>query len=222
MIPVSSVVNTARGILIDAAKATWSDAVLIGHLNEFARNTAGVKRDLKTVRQSIGLQPGVSQEITELYGGQEVVALLDITRNTTSKSVITQCDKALLDEVNRFWPADDQTTDVDNFSVNVKEPTRFYVTPPNNGYGYVDATLGVVPEAVPETTAGLDTEWPCAEIYQPAAIDYVLARAYAMNTKKQDVVKSDFYMKSYGTRIGLKAQAQIAAVPKTADPPEAR
>lgn len=215
---VSDIVNVARGILIDASKVTWSDATLIGHLNEFGRYLAGVKRDLVTVRDAIGLQPGVSQEITQLYGGREVVALLDVTRNHVSKSVVTQCDKALLDEVNRFWPADDETTDVDNFCVNVKEPTRFYVTPPNNGYGYLDATLGVVPDAV----SALTDTWPLLAIYQSPAIDFVLARAYAMNTKKQDVVKSDYYNKRCDTKIGLKAQAQIAAVPKTADPPEAR
>ncbi len=221
MILVSVIVNEARGILIDAAKATWSDATLIGHLNEFARNTAGVKRDLYTVRTTIGLQAGVEQEIPEVaIDGDvlEVVSVLDITRNLTSKKTITQCDKALLDEVNRFWPADDEELDVENFSINVKEPFRFYVTPPNNGYGNVRAVLGCVPPLV----SALTDEWPLAEIYHAGAVDYVLARAYAMNTKKQDVAKSQFYMTSYGTRIGLKAQAQIAATPKSADPPEAR
>lgn len=221
MILVSDIIDTARGILIDAAKNTWSDVVLIGHLNEFGRLTAGVKRDLYTVRTTIGLQAGVEQEIPQVdVDGDvlDVVSVLDITRNLTSKKVIVQCDKALLDEVNRFWPADDEETDVENFSVNVKEPFRFYVTPPNDGYGNVRAVLGCVPPAVAALTDG----WPVQEINQAAAIDYVLARAYAQNTKKQDVAKSQFYMTSYGTRIGLKAQAQIAATPKSADPPEAR
>ena len=221
MILVSVIVNEARGILIDAAGNTWTDDVLIGHLNEFGRLTASVKRDLYTVRATVGLQSGVSQEVTqtEVEGDPiDVVALLDITRNTVSKRSIVQCDKALLDEVNRFWPTDTEETDVENFSVNVKEPFRFYVTPPNNSYGYVEATLGCVPPEVDDLT----DVWPVQSMYQAAAVDFVLSRAYAMNTKRQDIVKADFYNKSYGARIGLGAQAQIAAVPKTADPPEAR
>jgi uncharacterized protein DUF6682 len=222
VILVSVIVNEARGILIDAAKVTWSDVTLISFLNEFGQNTSGVKRDLKTLRVTIPLEAGVSQTVEQVVDEdadiQTVVALLDITRNTASKKAIVQCDKALLDECNRFWPADEQELDVENFSVNVKEPTRYYVTPPNNGYGHVEATVGIVPPAVDDLT----DEWPLLDIWRPAAVDFVLSRAYAQNTKKQDVVKADFYYKAYAAKIGLKTQAQIAAVPKTADPPENR
>lgn len=222
MILVSVIVNEARGILIDAAKVTWSDATLIGHLNEFGRLTAGVKRDLYTVRAEIGLQAGVDQECEQVVVDGDtltVASVLDITRNTVGeRKAIVQCDKALLDEVNRFWPIDDQAIDVENFAVNVKEPTRFYVTPPNDGYGHVMATLGCVPPAV----AALTDEWPVNEIWHAAAVDFVLSRAYAMNTKKQDITKAQFYYNAYGAKVGLKAQAQIAATPKTGDTPENR
>lgn len=221
MIAVSVIINSARGILIDAAKVTWSDDTLIGHLNEFGRLTAGVKRDLYTIRAEVGLQAGVDQEVVQAVDGSDtldVVSVLDITKNTVSGKTITQCDKALLDEVNRFWPIDSQETDVENFCVNVKEPNRFYVTPPNNSYGYVDATLGCVP---PEVDALAD-EWPLNPMWQAAAMDFVLSRAYAMNTKKQDTTKAAFYYNAYATKVGLKAQAQIAATPKTGDTPENR
>lgn len=215
MIPVSTVVNEARDILIDAAKVTWADSELIGYLNEFARTTAQVKHDLHTIREAIGLEAGVSQEVTSDINA---VALLDITSNVASGTTVTQVDKALLDETNRFWPADDQTTDVDNFSMNVKEPLRFYVTPPNNGYGLVNAVLGVIPEAV----AALDDPWPVHEQWQAAAVNFVLARAYAKNSQKQDLVKSNAYMQEWGKLIGLKSTTQIAFTPKVTDTPEAR
>lgn len=218
MIKVSVVVNEARGILIDAAKITWSDDTLMGFLNEFGRTTALVKHDFYTVREAISLVAGTDQELLETVDGLTPVALLDVTRNVASRRVITQCDKALLDECNRFWPADDQVLDVENFAVNVKEPTRFYVTPPNNSYGSVRGVIGAVP---PEIDA-LDDEWLVSEQYQAPAVNFVLSRAYAQNTKRQDLTKADYYNKQWGQQIGLKSQTQIANTPKTADPPETR
>lgn len=218
MIAVSVVVNEARGILIDAAKITWSDDTLIGFLNEFGRTTALVKHDFYTVREAVSLIAGTDQELLQTEDGLTPVALLDVTRNVASKSVITQCDKALLDECNRFWPADDQVLDVENFAVNAKEPTRFYITPPNNGYGRVQGVIGAVPAEV----AALTDTWPSSEQYQAPAVNFVLSRAYAQNTKRQDLVKADYYNKQWGQQIGLKSQTQIASIPKTADPPETR
>lgn len=218
MIAVSVVINEARGILIDAAKVTWSDATLIGFLNEFGRTTALVKHDFYTVHEAIALVTGVEQRLLQTEDDLTPVALLDVTRNVASNGAITQCDKALLDECNRFWPADDQVLDVENFAVSAKEPTRFYVTPPNNGYGYVRGVIGAVPPAV----AALADDWPVSEQYQAPAINFVLARAYSQNTKRQDLAKATFYDQKWGQLIGLKSQTQIASTPKTADPPETR
>jgi hypothetical protein len=218
VIAVSVVIDEARGILIDAAKITWSDATLIGFLNEFGRTTELVKHDFYTVREAIDLIAGTDQELFETQAGLTPVALLDVNRNTASKQIVSQCDKALLDECNRFWPADSQVLDVENFAVNAKEPTRFYVTPPNNGYGQVQGVIGCVP---PEVT-DLTDDWPVSEQYQAAAVNFVLARAYAQNTKRQDLGKTDYYDKKWGQLVGLKSQTQIANTPKTADPPETR
>jgi hypothetical protein len=207
------VTDQARRILIDAAKVTWLDADLLAALNEAMRATQAVKPDFYTVRDALSLVAGIAQELPE--GG---TTLLDITSNVASGQVVTQCDLALLQEVNRFWPADDQVLDVDNFATNVKEPTRFFVTPPNNGYGRVNASWGAVPPLITEIT----DELPVLEIYQTPLLNFVLGRAYAMNTKKQDITKATYYMGEWGKALGLKTQAQIAIAPKVTDTPEAR
>jgi hypothetical protein len=214
MILVSVIVtDQARRILVDAAKVTWLDADLIAALNEGMRATQAVKPDFYTVRDIIDLTAGIAQDLPE--GG---TALLDITSNVGSGQVVEQCDLAMLQAVNRFWPADDQTLDIDNFATNVKEPTRFFVTPPNNGYGRVNASWGAVPPLV----SSLTDELPVLEIYQTPLLNFVLGRAYAMNTKKQDITKATYYMNEWGKALGLKTQAQIAIAPKVTDTPEAR
>jgi hypothetical protein len=214
MILVSVIVtDQARRILIDAAKVTWLDADLLAALNEAMRATQAVKPDFYTVRDVIDLTAGIAQALPD--GG---TTLIDITSNVASGQVVTQCDLALLQEVNRFWPADDQVLDVDNFATNVKEPTRFFVTPPNNGYGRVNASWGAVPPVI----TGLTDELPVLEIYQTPLLNFVLGRAYAMNTKKQDITKATYYMNEWGKALGLKTQAQIAIAPKVTDTPEAR
>jgi hypothetical protein len=217
VIAVSVVVNEARGILIDAAKVTWFDDELIGYLNEFSEVTAQSKHDFYPQRRTLALVAGVEQQISQESAQPTVVALLDITRNVGGRAV-TQADKALLDEANRFWPLDTQESQVENFSVNAKEPLAYYVTPPNDGTGEVRAVLGCIPLPV----TGLNDPWPVNEQYRSAAVDFVLARAYAKNTKRQDMAKSQFYMGEYGRKMGFKAQTQIANTPKVNDPPEAR
>jgi len=210
---VSIAINEARGILIDAAKVTWSDADLITYLNEALRTTSTVKHDFYTVRDQISLEAGVSQVLPE-----DAVALLDIIDNVASGKSITQVDLSMLHESNRFWPADTQETDVDNFAANTKEPTRYYVTPPNDGYGSVNAVYGAIPPLV----SALGDTLPVSEQHQAALVNFVLSRAYAKNSKKQDTTKSDYYVKEWGKLIGLKAQTQIATAPKVTDSPESR
>lgn len=207
----SVILNGASLTLLDVDRVTWSETELLGYLNEALRATALVKLDLVTKQEALALAAGVLQNLPA-----DGIALIDIKRNATgTQRVVTEVDNQILAEVQRFWPAGTQETAVEHFTVNPTAPRQFDVYPPNNGTGQVIALYGVVP---PVLTAAADTV-PVLEIYQQPLTQYVLARAYDKNSKRQDLTKAAAAMQNWARAIGAKSQAQIAISPKVASQP---
>lgn len=200
----SVIVNGVRLTLIDAAKTAWSDDELLRYLNEAERTTAFLKPDAYTKREFVTLAAGVKQSLPE--GG---IAILDAGENQASGRVATLVDRELLDHANRFWPAATQETDVQHWAADPRDPRRFDVTPPNNGSGSLEILYGAIPPAV-----GLSDELTLPDSYQYARECFVLARAYAKNSKRQDLAKSASCMNEYRQALGIKSTAQVAVAPK--------
>lgn len=206
----SVIVNACRVTLIDAAAATWTDAELLGYLNEAERTVVFYKPDGYTLREYVPMVAGSKQALPE--GG---IAILDINDNEVAKSVITLVDKDLLYNENRFWPAATQVRDVQHWCADPRDPRRFDVTPPNNGEGSVEILYG----AVPPTIAATDQPINLPDSYQYALECFVLSRAYAKNSKKQDLVKSGGYMQEFRQSLGIKSTAQVVVAPKVSESP---
>lgn len=209
---LASVVTGQAAIqLVDIDHVTWPEANLLAYLNEALRATALVKPDLVTRQESIPLAAGVLQALPA-----DGIALIAITRNTAgTQRVVTEVDAQLLAESQRFWPAGTQVTAVEHFTVNPASPRQFDVYPPNNGTGAVIALYGVVPTLLSTVSDTL----PVLETYQQPLVQYVVSRAYAANTKRQDLVKESAAMQNWARAIGAKSQAQMAISPKVASQP---
>jgi len=211
MISVDTILDSASGTLLDRARRTWSRSDLLGWLNEALTATVFLKPDAYPIQGFVTLQPGIAQTLPE--GG---VALFDISDNLVSGRSVTQTDLALLQEENRFWPAATREVDIENYAADPRTPRLFYVFPPNDGTGSVRATYGAVP---PVLTGSSGEVLPFPDSYQNALKNFVLAEAYAKNSKKQDLAKSAAYRNDWRTSLGLKAQAQVAVAPKVSQSP---
>lgn len=205
----SVITNSAALTLVDVAHVTWSEPELLGYLNEALRATALVKLDTVTKQQSVSLVEGVLQDLPS-----DAIALIAIPRNVSGR-VVTEVDQQLLDEVQRFWPAGTPEPTVEHYTVNPASPRQFNVFPPNDGTGAVVALYGVVP---PELTVVSDPI-PVNDTYEQPLISYVLARAYAKNTKRQDLTKAAAAMQDWGRSLGAKSAAQFAISPKVVSQP---
>lgn len=202
----SAYLTTLRDRLFDPAPgAAWTDADLIGYLNEAIRATCTVKADAYTLQASIDLVAGVVQELPAAG-----IALFDISQNVASGRRVTIVDRALLDEENRFWPAATQEEDVQHFAADDRAPRRFYVTPPNDGTGSVIALYGALP---PEITATTD-DVLLQDLYQPALVAFAISRAYLKNSKRADPAKSANAFNEWATMVGAKTKAQGETAPR--------
>lgn len=207
-LPASDVVTSARGTLIDAAKVTWSDAELIAYLNEAIQKTCFVKPDAFILFSEQTLSVGVVQGFDV-----DTNALIDIPKNTASGKGITQVDKALLEAADPNWAATAGALDVEHYMVDPRSPRSFYVYPP----AIMGTSVTILKAVRPASLVNLSDEIPTVEASAPILIDYVLARAYAKNSKKQDLTKSSYHMQQWAAALGLNAQTQVADTPKIAD-----
>jgi hypothetical protein len=210
-IPASDLIDPVAALLLDTAHRTWPLAELLGYLNEALRATAFVKPDMYTIQTDFTPAAGVLQTLPS-----DGVALLDITQNLTGrKRSITQVDEGLLEEASRFWPAATQQAEVEHFTADPRNPRRFRVFPPADGTGSVQILYGAVPPQLVYDAEDI----PVADSFQTALTNFMLSRAYAKNSKKQDLAKSSFYMQQWGALLGLKSQAQVAVAPRTSQSP---
>ena len=201
--------NGAAVTLLDADHVTWSEDELLGYLNEALRATAFVKPDMYTVREFVTLVAGIEQALPAAG-----IALIAINRNANGR-VISVVDRQLLDECNRFWPAGTQELTIEHYTADPREPRRFTVYPPSNGASSVEILYGAVPAALTDP----DDEIPVPDSYQNALISFVLSKAYAKNSKKQDLTKSAAAMQDWARAVGAKSAAQAAVAPKVVAQP---
>lgn len=206
-VAVGPLLDSVSVTLLDTARRTWPlDSDLVPWLNEALAATAAVKPDMYTRQEFVTPVAGVTQVIPV-----DGVALLNVTYNEVSGRVITQVDGGLLDEANRFWPGATQERDVHHFAIDPRDPKRYSVTPPNDGQGSIQILYGAVPAAV---TGSSGEDLPIAPSFGPILSYYVLGKAYAKNSKKQDSVKSSAYMNQWGSMVGLKSKGQLAVAPR--------
>jgi hypothetical protein len=208
---VSDLLDPVSRTLLDTAHRTWSLSDLMGYLNEALRATAFVKPDMYVVQAAFTPVAGVLQQLPS-----DGVAFMNITRNLTGrKRVVTQVDDGLLEEANRFWPAATEQAEVEHYTADPRVPLRFRVFPPASGTGSVELVYGAVPPQLVYEAEDL----PVPDSFQTVLTDFVYSRAYAKNSKKQDLSKASFYMQSWAAKVGLKSQAQIAVAPHVTQSP---
>ncbi len=219
MIFAATVLDSAATTLLDVAHRTWTADELLGYLNEAMRATAAARpTDFYVVEDSFPVAAGVIQNLPA-----DAIVLIDIPRNsagvpsgiTPSSRIITQVDKGLQDEADRFWPAGTPQTQVEHFTFDPRNPRRWACYPPNDGTGAVDLVYAAFPPQVMYAAE----ELPVPDSYEPPLINYVLAKAYAKNSKRQDLSTTSGFMAQWGQALGLDSQSIVAAATKVASSP---
>jgi hypothetical protein len=157
--------------------------------------------------EPVGLVAGPVQLMPD-----DCISLLSIYYNVTSGEIINQVGLDLQNQSNRSWPATAQAEDVAEYMTDVRNPRRYLVYPPNDGTGSVMMLYGAEP---PTLVAGAPSQTiNIPDTYQNALWAYTCAMAYAKNTKRQDVAKSNTMMAMFNQFMGLRTAGQVAVAPK--------
>lgn len=207
---VSALIPNYRRILLDPTPGvTWLDADFLRFVNQAERAICAIKHEAFTVVGNIPMAAGTHQVLPT--GG---LAIFDLYENTNGGRRATMVPRSLRDANNRFWPVATPEPNVQEWTADPRDPTRFDVSPPNDGTGIVVGLYGAIPTAI----AAVGNAINLADSYEMAIQSFVLAKAYAENTVRQDLTKAGYYEGDWKAMVGASSQSQVNAAPKSAQP----
>lgn len=202
----SSIIVDVRRILLDPSPGvTWLDADLLKMINKGERAICMAKHEAYPLRAAIPMVAGTQQALPTAG-----LAIMDLYDNIASGRRTRLVDRELQDAATPFYPVATQEIDVQEWTKDDRDPTRFAVLPPNTGGGSVRALYGAIPTPI----SAVGNPINLGDHYEPVLIAFVLATAYAENTLRQDLTKSGAYTQEWKGLLGLTSQSQVNVSPK--------
>lgn len=193
-------------LLLDESADRWTEPERLDHLNEALREAARLKPDLSVATETVSLAAGTRQEIPA-----NALSVADITRNTgTYSRPIIVIDRAVLDRNLGDWHSVTQNPEVSCFTFDDRNPTRFFVFPPNDGTGQVEADLYISPTAL----SALSETIPLDDTYAGAMVDYVAYKCMAKDS--DDTAGASLaatHLQRFYQKIGITESVEFSTSP---------
>lgn len=214
---VSAIVSRAATILQDTTNVRWPEAELVDWVNDGQREIVLLRPEAGAKTAVHQLVAGAAQTLPS--DGTELV---EITRNmgtdgTTPGPVARIIDREELDAIDPDWPTATASATVVHYIYNARNPTGFYVYPPQpaSGQGYVEVVYAATPATVASgDSLGLD------DIYASAVLDYVLYRAYQKDGEQAESARrSNTHYTAMLNALGVKAKNNLVFNPNRTSPP---
>lgn len=234
------VVNRAMVLLNDsgntnaqvAANFRWPTSELLLWITDAQREAVIVAPNVGNTTTSVPLVAGTRQTLTTQV---DAWLLLSIRRNLTSTGAggraVRQTTAAILDAFNPNWHTDVASPVVQNYIFDVEDKKVFYVYPPNDGTGFVEANVAASPAPVTTLTQVLTLD----DVYLGALASYVCYRAlmkdaeYAGGMSLAQGYYSQFYQSMTAQSTAAKTDSPNTSFatpavqePDAVPPPQAR
>lgn len=234
------VVNRAQVLLNDsgntnaqvAANTRWPTTELLLWITDAQREAVIVSPNVGNTVMSVQLVAGTRQSLASTL---EAWLLLSVRRNLTSTGgagrAIRQTTAAILDAYNPNWHTDTPTATVQNYVFDVEDKKVFYVYPPNDGTGFVEANVAATPAPVTSLTQVLTLD----DVYLGALASYVCYRAlmkdaeYAGGSQLAQAFYQQFFQSMTAQGTASKTDSpntsfatQAIQEPDAVPPPQAR
>ncbi|WP_417724564.1 DUF6682 family protein [Salipiger sp.] len=217
------VLEDVRAILNDANSVHWTLPELLNWINDGAKAIVTHKPTATATDVEFGLDEGTRQELAATQA-----ALLSINAVLTQVeggggrirgNSVTRVAKHILDAQIPGW----QNPDVLPYSVYVNhyvfqpeiDPRVFWIAPGNDGTGYVEATVAMLPTVIAKPLNPLDIESyttavDLPDIYRPPLTDYVLYRAFSKDSNiPGGGQRAVGHYNQFASMLGIKTQAEM-------------
>lgn len=200
----SSIISTMRQILHDEDSSAyrWTDADLLGYLNEAQRFIVQHVPKANVTNGSWVLVAGVVQTIPT--GGIELISI-DFnmgTAGTTLGAPIRLIERDSLDLLIPAWTTATASATVQHYMFNEDDPTHFCVYPPqpSSSFGYVRGAYSTSPTDIATTATAITLN----DIFSGPMMKYALFLTYAMEIDALSLQQAVSYYNACVTEIGRK------------------
>lgn len=213
-IAASAITSRAQKILLDETGVTWSPAELLDYLNAGITTIVSNKPDAYTSTRPHLMVPGSKQSLPA-----NAVQIVDVVCNlgvngTTRGRAIRQVERTSLDLEVPDWHGAVGPL-VKHWVGDQRDPLTFWTYPtPTTAWN-----VEVVVAEVPPRLAAIGETIPVSDVYESPLTHWVLAHAYAKNTKRGDLGKSQAYLALFASAIGAKTAVQFQFASGASDTP---
>lgn len=173
-VAASTILARARALLADTGSPQrWTDAELLGYLSDAQRTVAATLPFAAPVVAVVELVAGTRQAVPSA-----AQKLITVYRNKAVSGAagppVIEVSREHMDMLYASWHTATAAANATMYTYDEADPLAFYVYPPNNGSGAVELNYSVMPADLTATTDNLSV----LPIFQPALLDYVMARAH--------------------------------------------
>ena len=194
--------------LIQDTKVTYrySDAIMLGWVNQTLKRTAVLRPDLFGVIGDIATTPNVVLESTPT----DSLRLIQIFQ-VKNGDAVTEVDREVFDQTYPGWVNEAASTPV-NFMRHVRNPNKFFVYPrPTSGVILVGEYAQVPPDYALNDTIAL-----IPEAYFPVLIDGVVFLAESVDDEHVNSQRAALFQKNYTEALGASVSNRVVTDTKQA------
>lgn len=225
----AEIMTRVAGLLIDTDNVRWPLADLCDYLNSGVKAIVLAKPSASTSSRILTLIAGTRQTVPQAGDAPTPLMLVDIKRNLldatpTPRSggrVVSAVSAELLNADQPNWHDVSKTPpkkEVRHFIYDEDSPLEFYVYPPNNGTGIVEAVISELPAPVaatgaPDDIASYDVEVGLPEPYSEPLRDYMLYLAQAKDGIEGNSGRAFAHYQAFASALNIKIQVEGATSP---------
>ena len=199
-ISVSDIMSRVQIQVQDETGLRWPEAELLKWLNDGQREIALINPTLFMNTATIALTAGTLQQLPA-----GAVTLHRIVRNVGG-NVVRTVDGGILDTQEPDWHSATASDAVQYLIYDDDDAKHFYVYPPNDGNGSVEAVYSQSP-----TDLTLSSSLTLADMYANPLINYILYRAYDKDAEfAGNADRASRAYEMFATQMGVSAAAHEA------------
>lgn len=205
----SDVINRVR-ILLNDDGTRWPNSELFYWISDAQRLIGLVRPDAVSQLSTVSLSAGTKQTLP--FGASR---LLDILHNVdpadgTPRRTVKITDRDQLETQDPNWQLRTKKAEVRQYLYDPRTPTTYFVTPPNDGTGWVELVVQQTPTNITATTDALVLQ----DIYLETVVNYVMYRCYSKDNEfAANSAEANNYLQLVLSVLGLKTIKDVAASP---------
>lgn len=223
----SDIFQRAGRVLQDAAFVRWTLPELLDWLNDGQREVVLNRPEANSQNIVMAMAAGTQQMLPSQY-----LALVRAVRNLKSGvespraggRIIKSVQREIMDAANPSWHDTDETLatkEVRHVIFSQDDPLTFYVYPPNDGTGFIEAVVSEEPDTIPlpgspNVIGSYTVAISIQPIYANALLDYILFRAYSKDAQyAPGIARAQAHYQLFANSLGIKMANSMRLNPNT-------